>query len=171
MNNPDIKKVLNSSLCMKFAFLLGIVGFLTTSKNQSFAQCMETISPSNNKKVHYHIVPLSGRKEYFTLVRTGEERILNYHNEEFGQVYHVQMFTEIRFSSMKGNFSLFTTISSTDRSNWQSEFVLSTPIEPKELEKMKGTGQIEILLPDDKRTFKIDSKKNQLLHKAIACMY
>jgi hypothetical protein len=162
--------VLNS-LCTKFAFLLGVISLLMAGHNRCFAQCKETVSPSNHKKVHYHIVPLSGPKEYLTLVKTGEERILNYHNDEFGQVYHVQMFTEIRFASVKGNFSLYTTISSTDRSNWQSEFVLSTPIEPKELEKMKGTGQIEILLPDDKRIFKIDPQKNALLHKAIACMY
>ena len=170
MNNPDIKKVLNS-LCMKFTFLLGVSSLLMVGINDCLAQCKETVDPSNHKKVHYHIVPLSGRKEYLTLSRTGEERILNYHNEDFGQVYHVQMFTEIRFSSVKGNFSLYTTISSTDRSNWQSEFVLSTPIEAKELEKMKGTAQIEILLPDDKRTFKIDARKNQVLFKAIACMY
>lgn len=161
---------MNYALCMKFTFLLGVVGLLMADENKSFAQCKETVSPSNHKKVHYHIVQLSGPKEYLTLARTGEERILNYHNDEFGQVYHVQMFTEIKFSSVKGNFSLYTTINSTDRSNWQSEFVLSTPIEPKELEKMKGTVQIEILLPDDKRTFKVDAKKNQLLHKAIACM-
>ncbi|WP_090157458.1 hypothetical protein [Dyadobacter soli] len=156
---------------MKSTFLLGVFGLLVADRNACFAQCKETVSPSNNKKVHYHIVPLSGAKEYLTLTKTGEERVLNYHNDEFGQVYHVQMFTEIKFSSVKGNFSLYTTISSTDRSNWQSEFVLSTPVEPKELEKMKGTAQIEILLPDDKRVFKIDPKKNQLLHKAIACMH
>ena len=163
--------MLNYALCMKPAFLLSVVGLLMADVSKSFAQCKETTSPSNHKIVHYHIVQLSGPKEYLTLAKTGEERILNYHNDEFGQVYHVQMFTEIKFSSVKGNFSLYTTISSTDRSNWQSEFVLSTPIEPKELEKMKGTVQIEILLPDDKRTFKVDAKKNQLLLKAIACMY
>lgn len=156
---------------MKFTFLLGVLGLLTADKTRSFGQCKETISPSNHKKVHYHIVPLSGRKEYLTLTKTGEERILNYHNDEFGQVYHVHMFTEIKISSAKGNFSLYTTISSTDRSNWQSEFILSTPIEPKELEKMKGTMQIEVILPDEKRTYKVDSKKNHLLNKAIACMY
>ncbi|WP_353720329.1 hypothetical protein [Dyadobacter sp. 676] len=120
--------------------------------------------------MHYHSVRLSGPKEYLTLLKTGEERIFSYHNDEFNQVYHVLMFTEIRFSSVKGNFSLYATISSTDRSNWQREFVISSPVEPKDLEKMKGTVQIEVFLPDDKRIFRIDSRKNQLLQKAIACM-
>jgi hypothetical protein len=155
---------------MKVTFLLGVGGLLMIGTNNGFGQCKETISPSNHKKVHYHMVPLSGPKEYLTFSKTGEERIFSYHNDEFGQVYHVQMFTEIRFLSSTGNFSLYSTISSTDRSNWQREFVLSSPLEPNVLEKMKGTVKIELLLPEEKRVFSIDSKKNQLLHKAIACM-
>lgn len=156
---------------MKLTFLLGMVGLVMLGKTDCAAQCKETISPANHKKIHYHIVPLSGSKEYLTLSRTGEERILSYHNDEFEQVYHVQMFTEIKFSSVKGNFSIFSTINSTDRSNWERNFVLSSPIEPKELEKMKGTVQIVIYLPDDTRVFKIDTQKNQLLGKAIGCMH
>lgn len=156
---------------MNVTFLLGVIGLLTVDGSECFGQCKETISPSNNQKVHYHSVPLAGAKEYITLSRTGEERIFSYHNDEFNQVYHVLMFTEIRFSSAKGNFSLYSTISSTDRSNWQREFVISSPLEQKDLEKMKGTLKIEVLLPDDRRIFTIDSRKNQLLQKAIACMH
>lgn len=158
------------SLCKKFHFLLGSVYLLFTGQPSLFAQCKEKISPSNRQKVHYHTVQLAGTKEYLTFSKTGQERIFSYNNDEFSQVYHVLTFTEIRFSSPGGHFSLFTTINSSDRSNWQREFVLSSPLEMKDLEKMKGTVKIEVMLPDERRVFTIDAKKNVLLNKALACM-
>jgi hypothetical protein len=167
LNNPDIKKVLNYASCMKFTFLLGVAGLLVTNRN-CFAQCKETISPSNHKKVHYHTIQLADEKEYLTLTRTGEERILSYHNERIGLVYYTQMFIEIRFSTPRERFSLYS--SANDRSNWQPIFVLASPITPKELEKMKASTKIEVLLPEDTKVFTLDARKNALLNKAIACM-
>lgn len=168
MNNPDIKKVLNYASCMKFTFLLGVVGLLTAENYKCLAQCKETISPSNHKKVHYHTIQLADKKEYLTLTRTGEERILSYHNERIGLVYYTQMFIEIRFWTPQGQFSLYS--SANDRSNWQPIFVLAAPITPKELERMKAATKIEVLLPEDTKVFKLDNQKNALLNKAIACM-
>lgn len=153
---------------MKFTFLLGVAGLLIVAQNNCFSQCLEKISPANHQKVHYHKIPLSGKKEYLILSRTGEERILSYHNEQISLVYHVLMFTEIKFSSSKGNFSLYSTTS--DRSNWQPVFILSSPLTPSDLAKMKGTVKIEILLPEDTKVFTFDTQKNELLNKAIACM-
>jgi len=154
---------------MKFTFLLGVAGLLTIEKNNCFAQCKETISPSNHKKVHYHTIQLADKKEYLTLTRTGEERILSYHNERIGLVYYTQMFIEIRFWTPQGRFSLYS--AANDRSNWQPIFVLASPITPRELEKMKTATKIEVLLPEDKKVFNLDVGKNALLNKAIACMY
>ena len=169
LNNPDINKVLNYAPCMKFTFLLGVVGLLMADMNICFAQCKETISPSNNKKVHYHKIQLADKKEYLTLTRTGEERILSYHNERIGLVYYTQMFIEVRFSTPQGKFSLYT--AANDRSNWHPIFVLASPITPKELERMKAATKIEVLLPEDTKVFNLDAPKNALLNKAIACMY
>jgi hypothetical protein len=159
---------LNYSLCMNCAFLLGVAGLLIVAQNDCFSQCKEKISPANHQTVHYHTIPLSGKKEYLTLSRTGEERVLSYHNEQISLVYHVLMFTEMKFSSSKGNFSLYSTTS--DRSNWQPVFILSSPLTPKDLEKMKGTLKIEILLPEDTKVFTFTPAKNELLNEAIACM-
>lgn len=161
--------MLNYALCMKFTFLLGMVGLLVAGRNHCFAQCRETISPSNHKKVHYHTIQLADKKEYLTLTRTGEERILSYHNEKIGLVYYTQMFIEIRFWAPPGHFSLYA--AANDRSNWHPIFVLASPITPKELERMKSATKIEILLPEDKKVFNLDAPKNALLNKAIACMY
>lgn len=169
MNNPDIKKVLNYALCMKFTFLLAVVGLLTGQKSNCFAQCQETISPSNNKKVHYHTIQLADKKEYLTLTRTGDERILSYHNERIGLVYYTQMFIEVRFWTPQGKLSLYS--AANDRSNWQPIFVLAAPVTPKELEKMKTATKIEVLLPEDTKVFNLDIRKNELLNKAIACMH
>ena len=154
---------------MKFTFLLGMVGLVVAGKNTCFAQCKETVSPSNHKKVHYHTIQLADKKEYLTLTRTGDERILSYHNERIGLVYYTQMFIEIRFSTPQGKFSLFS--AANERSNWQPIFVLASPITPKELEKMKAATKIEVLLPEDKKVFNLDDQKNAVLNKAIACMY
>lgn len=154
---------------MKFAFLLGVVGLLMAGKDRCFAQCQETISPANHKKVHYHTIQLADKKEYLTLTRTGDERILSYHNERIGLVYYTQMFIEIRFWTPQGAFSLYT--AANDRSNWQPIFVLASPVTPKELEKMKTATKIEVLLPEDTKVFNLDTRKNVLLNKAIACMH
>lgn len=154
---------------MKFTFLLGVVGLLVTGRNSCFAQCKETINPSNHKKVHYHTIQLAGKKEYLTLTRTGDERILSYHNERIGLVYYTQMFIEIRFWTPQGKFSLYS--AANDRSNWHPIFTLASPITPKELEKMKTATKMEVLLPEDTKVFNLDARKNAVLNKAIACMH
>lgn len=157
---------MNYPLCKKVFFLLGMAA--VSGLAETLGQCLEKISPSTHEKVHYHKVPLVGKKEYLTFSKTGDERIFSYHNDEFPLVYHVLMFTEIRFFSNRGAFSLYTTTA--DRSNWQRDFVLSSPLTPKDLEKMKDIIKIQVLLTDETRVFKLDKKKNEVLNKAIACM-
>ncbi|MCF0069275.1 hypothetical protein LZD49_02250 [Dyadobacter sp. CY261] len=154
---------------MKFTFLLGVVGLLVAGKGECMAQCKETISPSNHKKVHYHKIQLADKKEYLTLSRTGEEMVLSYHNERIGLVFYSEMFTEIRFWTPQGKFSLYSTAN--DRSNWQRIFILASPVTRKELDKMKTTTKIEVLLTEDTKVFSVDAQKNALLNKAIACMH
>nr|WP_295922435.1 hypothetical protein [uncultured Dyadobacter sp.] len=153
--------------CKTVSLLLGVVAMSGTA--ETLGQCLEKISPSTNQKVHYHKVPLVGKKEYLTFSKTGDELIFSYHNDEFPLVYHVLMFTEIRFFSNNGTFSLYTTTA--DRSNWQKAFVLSSPLTQKDLEKMKDIVKIQVLLTDETRVFSLDKKKNEVLVKAIACMH
>lgn len=160
---------MNYALCMKCTFMLGVVGLLAGGGSSCFAQCKEMISPSNHKKVHYHTIQLADKKEYLTLSRTGDERILSYHNERIGLVYYTQMFIEIRFWTPQGRFSLYS--AANDRSNWQPIFVLAAPVTPKELEKMKTVTKIEVMLPEDTKVFNVDAQKNALVNKAIACMH
>ncbi|WP_019943786.1 hypothetical protein [Dyadobacter beijingensis] len=154
---------------MKFTFLLGVMGLLAVSENTCMAQCKETVSPSNHKKVHYHKIQLADKMEYLTLSRTGDEIVLSYHNERIGLVFYSQMFTEIRFWTPQGQFSLYSTAN--DRSNWQPIFILASPVTRKELEKMKATTKIEVLLTEDTKVFNVDAQKNVMLNKAIACMH
>lgn len=95
--------------------------------------------------------------------------MFSYHNEDIDLVFHVQMFTEIRFFSSKGDFSLFTTTS--DRTRWNRCFTLSAPLTSRELEKMKGIFKIEIILPEDHKVFSFDTNKINMLEKAVACLF
>lgn len=153
---------------MKWTFVLGVVGLLMAGRTECRAQCKEMISPSNHKKVHYHKIPLADKMEYLTLSRTGDEIILSYHNERIGLVFYSQMFTEIRFWTPQGKFSLYSTAN--DRSNWQPIFILASPVTNKELAKMKTTTKIEVLLTEDTKVFNVDARKNAMLNQAIACM-
>ncbi|MCE7060179.1 hypothetical protein [Dyadobacter sp. CY343] len=153
---------LNKILPFFTAFLLIFVCFSASG------QCKEKISESNDQKVHYHEIPLKGKSEYLTLSRTGEERLFSYHNTDLDLVFHARMFTEIRFISNTGNFSLFTT--SSDRSRWFTAFTLTSPLTPKEILKMRGTEKIEIILPEEKRIFIVSASSNNLIRKALGCL-
>ena len=118
--------------------------------------------------MHYHDILLDENHEYLTFSRTGEESIFSYHNEEIDLVYHVQMFTEIKFTSPKGNFSLYLT--TTDRTRWQKCFTLSSPLTDKELSKIEAATKIEIILPEEKKIFTFDSAKNKEISRALACL-
>lgn len=149
--------------------ILYLSGFLLVSVFQiAQAQCKEKISRSNKQKIYYQDVTLDGTKEFLTVSKTGEEKIFTYNNELIEIIFHVQMFTEIKFTSTKGNFSLFTTAS--NRTFWNQSFVLSAPVTPEEIEKMKGTVKIEILLPEETKIYQIGSQKNKLLNKALQCI-
>ncbi|MCE6987923.1 hypothetical protein [Dyadobacter sp. CY323] len=137
--------------------------------NVSLAQCQEKLSESTKQKVHYHDIILSGKEEYLTFSGSGGEKIFSYHNEKIDLVYHVQMFTEVRFSSAKGQFSLYTTTS--DRTRWQRCFTLSAPLTARELEKMKDAYKIEIILPEDHKVFSLDTRKGKELNDALACLF
>jgi hypothetical protein len=132
-------------------------------------QCKEKISESNYQKVHYHQIKLSDKGEYLTLSRTGNERLFAYNNEVWDLTYHVRMFTEIKFISGSGNFSLYTAKS--ERTPWQTCMTLSTPLTKKEIQLMKGTSRIEVILPEEKRVFVFNESGNKLLLKALACLY
>ncbi|KAA0994236.1 hypothetical protein FXO21_27095 [Dyadobacter sp. UC 10] len=138
------------------------------ASNKTSGQCKEKISESNDQKVHYHQIPLKGDREYLTLSRTGEERLFSYHNEDLDLVFHARMFTEIRFISTAGNFSLFTT--SSDRSRWFTSFTLTSPLTLKEMQKMGGTQRIEIILPEEKRIFLVSASSNNLIRKGLLCL-
>lgn len=153
---------------MKKACVFGIIGLLFACYADVFSQCKEKNSKSNNQKITYQDVPLSGIEEFLTLSKTGEEQIFSYQNDLIELVYHVQMFTEIKFTSDKGNFSLFTATS--DRTFWDQHFILSAPVTSKELEKMKGTTKIEIILPEDHKIYSFNAQKSQMLNKAIECV-
>jgi len=149
--------------------ILYFASFLLLSAFQfADAQCKEKISRSNNQKIYYQDLTLSGAHEFITLSKTGEEKIFTYNNELIEIIFHVQMFTEIKFTSTKGNFSLFTTAS--NRTFWNQSFILSAPVTPEEIEKMKGTVKIEIILPEETKIYQIGSQKNQLLNKALQCI-
>jgi hypothetical protein len=135
----------------------------------SFGDCKEKRSESTRQMIRYQTIPLSGKHEYLTLSSSGDEKLFTYHNEKIDLVYHVQMFTEIKFTSAKGNFSLYTTTS--DRTRWNTCFTLSSPLSAKELEKMKGVSQIQIILPEEKKVFSLNAKKAELLYDALACLY
>jgi hypothetical protein len=159
---------LKIAVSMKRIYLFGTIGLMLTSYADVFSQCKEKNSKSNDQKITYQDVPLAGVGEFVTLSKTGEEQIFSYQNDLIELVYHVQMFTEIKFTSAKGNFSLFTATS--DRTFWDQHFILSAPITSKELEKMKGTTKIEIILPEDHKTYSINPQKQQLLNRAIECV-
>lgn len=156
-------------LCTKAILLLGVAGLLLTCQQTSFGQCKEKRSESTQQKIRYQTIPLGGKHEYLMLSSSGDEKLFSYHNEKIDLVYHVQMFTEIRFTSSRGNFSLYTTTS--DRTRWNTCFTLSAPLTPKELEKMKGASQIEIILPEEKKVFSLTTKKIEMLHEALTCLY
>jgi hypothetical protein len=137
--------------------------------NIGLAQCKEKLSESTKQTVHYHDVLLSGKEEYLTLSSTGEEKIFSYHNEKIDLVYHVQMFTEVRFTSAEGHFSLYTTTS--DRTRWQRCFTLSAPLTARELNKMKNAYKVEIILPEDHKTFSLNPKQGKQLNEALACLF
>jgi hypothetical protein len=153
---------------MKRTCLFGAIGLLLAMHADVFSQCKEKNSKSNNQKISYQDVPLSGVEEFLTLSKTGEEQIFSYQNDLIELVYHVQMFTEIKFTSAKGNFSLFTATS--DRTFWDQHFILSAPVTSRELEKMKGTSKIEIILPEDHKVYSFNTQKSQMLNKAIECV-
>ncbi|MCE7068425.1 hypothetical protein [Dyadobacter sp. CY326] len=152
---------------MKSIALLG-VGLFFACQLVSQAQCLEKVSRSTNKKEYYQIVQLVGKKEFLSLSRTGEEKIFTYHNENVELIFHVQMFTEIRFTTKKSVFSLFTTMS--DRNFWNRSFMLSSPVTPQELENMKETVKIEVILPEERKIYTFGNKANVLLNKALACV-
>ncbi|MCF2494488.1 MULTISPECIES: hypothetical protein [Dyadobacter] len=153
---------------MKVIALLGVIGLVFASQSVCYAQCLTKVSRSTNKTEYYQVVQLVDKKEYLSLSRTGEEKIFTYHNEEVELIFHVQMFTEIRFTTKSGTFSLFTTTS--DRNFWNKSFMLSSPVTPQELEKMKGTSKIEIILPEERKIYTFSPKSNQILNKALACV-
>lgn len=149
--------------------ILHLSGFLLLfAFHTVHAQCKEKISKSTKQKIYYQDVILSGAHEFVTLSKTGEEKIFTYNNELIEIIFHVQMFTEIRFTSTKGNFSLFTTAS--NRTFWNRKFTLSSPVTPEEIEKMKGTVKIEIILPEETKVHSLGSQKNKLLNKALNCI-
>ena len=153
---------------IKAIALLGVIGLVCACQVVGNAQCLEKVSRSTNKKEYYQIVQLVGKKEFLSLSRIGEEKIFTYHNEKVDLIFHVQMFTEIRFTTKKETFSLFTTTS--DRNFWNKSFMLSSPVTPQELEKMKGTLKIEIILPEERKIYTFGTKSNQILNKALACV-
>lgn len=153
---------------MKRTCLFGTIGLLFACYGDVLSQCKEKNSKSNNQTITYQNIPLSGTNEFLTLSKTGEEQIFSYQNDLIELVYHVQMFTEIKFTSAKGNFSLFTATS--DRTFWDQHFILSAPITSRELEKMKGTTKIEIILPEDHKIYSLNAQKSQMLNKAIGCV-
>ncbi|MCF0040761.1 hypothetical protein [Dyadobacter fanqingshengii] len=153
---------------MKAIALLGVIGLVSACQMVSHAQCLEKVSRSTNKKEYYQIVQLVGKKEFLSLSRIGEEKIFTYHNEAVDLIFHVQMFTEIRFTTKDETFSLFTTTS--DRNFWNKSFMLSSPVTPQELNKMKGTVKIEIILPEERKIYTFSPKSNVILNKALACV-
>jgi len=134
----------------------------------SHAQCKERTSRATKQKTYYQDVLLSGAHEFITLSKTGEEKIFTYNNKLIEMIFHVQTFTEIRFTSTKGNFTLFTTAS--NRNFWNSSFTLSSPVTPDEIEKMKGAVKIEIILPEETKIYSLGNQKNNLLIKALQCI-
>ncbi|MCF0062787.1 hypothetical protein MUK70_08580 [Dyadobacter chenwenxiniae] len=153
---------------MKSIALLGVIGLVSACLSLCNAQCLEKVSRSTNKKEYYQIVQLVGKKEFLSFLRVGEEKIFTYHNEKVDLIFHVQMFTEIRFTTKEGTFSLFTTTS--DRNFWNMSFMLSSPVTPEELNKMKSTTKIEIILPEERKIYTFGAKSNQILNKALACV-
>lgn len=153
---------------MKPIALFGVIVMLFAGRLVSQGQCLEKVSRATNKKEYYQIVRLVGKKEFLSVSRTGEEKIFTYHNEDIDLIFHVQMFTEIRFTTKKGVFSLFTTTS--DRNFWNKSFLLSSPVTPEELEKMKETTKIEVILPEERKIYTFGDKANALLNKALACV-
>ncbi|GGB84202.1 hypothetical protein [Dyadobacter sediminis] len=151
---------------MKKLYLSGFLMLLTFQF--SHAQCKEKTSRSTKQKIYYQDVLLSGTHEFITLSKTGEEKIFTYNNKLIELIFHVQTFTEIKFTSTKGNFTLFTTAS--NRNFWNSSFTLSSPVTPDEIEKMKGAVKIEIMLPEETKIYSIGSQKNNLLNKALQCI-
>ncbi|MEO6285315.1 MAG: hypothetical protein ABIN80_11080 [Dyadobacter sp.] len=156
-------------LCTKAILLLGVAGLSLTCHQTSFGQCKEKRSESTQQKIRYQTIPLNGKHEYLVLSNSGEEKLFTYHNEKIDLVYHVQMFTEIKFTSSKGNFSLYTTNS--DRAPWRTCFTLSSPLIPQEIEKMKGVSKIQIILPEEKKVFSLNTKQTEMLQQAVACLY
>ncbi|KAA6436971.1 hypothetical protein FEM33_19810 [Dyadobacter flavalbus] len=149
--------------------ILHLSGFLLLfAFHTAHAQCQEKISRATKQKIYFQDVILSGTHEFVTLSKTGEEKIFTYNNKLIELIFHVQTFTEIKFTSTKGNFTLFTTAS--NRNFWNSSFTLSSPVTPEEMEKMKGTVKIEIILPEETKIYSISSQKNKLLNKALQCI-
>jgi hypothetical protein len=153
---------------MKSIALFGVICMFFTCPVVSQAQCLEKVSRATNKTEYYQIVSLVGKKEFLSVSRTGEEKIFTYHNEDIALIFHVQMFTEIRFTTKNGVFSLYTTTS--DRNYWNKSFMLSSPVTPQEIEKMKGTTKIEIILPEERKIYTFGNKANTMLNKALACV-
>jgi hypothetical protein len=143
-------------------------GFFAVIQSVAFAQCKEKQHEITNKPVHYQDIPLKGTKVYVTLSGSGEERLFSYHNEEIDLIFHAQNFTEVRFTSKKGRFSIFTT--SLNRTRWNPCFVLAAPLTERDIEKLRGTEKIEILLPEDHRIYELGDLKSDLFTKALSCL-
>jgi hypothetical protein len=154
---------------MKVTFLLGIFILLLSCQDICFAQCKEKRSESTQQKVRYQTIQLNGKHEYLTLSSIGDEKLFSYSNELIDLVFHVQMFTEIKITSSKGDFSLFMTTS--DRTRWNRCFTLTAPLTPKELEKMRGASKIQVILPEEKKVFTLSTEKNEQLNKALGCLF
>ncbi|QRR00911.1 hypothetical protein [Dyadobacter sandarakinus] len=154
---------------MKILTLTLAMSLLLAGTDRCSAQCMEKISKSNNRKMRYQTIPLIGNEEYLSLSRTGEEKIFTYHNEIVELIFHVPMFTEVRFKSPGGNFSLYTTTS--DRTFFNRSFTLSCPVTTTELAKMKGATEIEIFFPEEKKVYQLNARSRNLLEKALACVF
>ncbi|TLV04059.1 hypothetical protein FEN17_04175 [Dyadobacter luticola] len=134
-----------------------------------FAQCKEKISESNNETIHYQNIPLGGKNEYLTLSSQGDEKMFSYSNENIDLVFHVPMFTEVKFTTKKGKFSLYATTS--NRTRWKTCFTLSAPLSPREIEKMRDVTKVEILLPEDHKVFSLDQQKSVKFGQALACLF
>jgi hypothetical protein len=149
------------------AFAFG--SFILVFQCASFAQCKEKQSESSNQTIHYQTIPLNGESEYLTLSSQGEEKLFSYSNEKIDLVFHVQMFTEVKITTTKGNFSLFATTS--NRTRWKRCFILLAPLTAREIEQMKGVTKIEIMLPEDRKVFSLNTKKTDKFDQALACLF
>jgi hypothetical protein len=149
------------TLILTFAFLF--------AKENALAQCKQRISEATNKIELYQKIPLTNENEYLLLTSSGDEKVFAYRNEVIDLVFHAQMFTEIRFTTEKGNFSLFAT--SADRTRWQTCLILEVPLTAQDVEKMKTTTKIEVFLPEDMRAFKLEGKKSDQFKKGLTCLF